>query len=74
MTAQEILLGLLLGLLMGLFFALQMLMFEPLKRWLLPILIASHKDPCVCDRASVDAVAWLWHCFKSRHGGDRVFP
>lgn len=29
-TAQEILLGLLLGLSMGLFFALQMLMFEPL--------------------------------------------
>ncbi|PMH33301.1 ABC transporter permease [Vibrio sp. 10N.286.49.C2] len=44
-TAQEILLGLLLGLSMGLFFALQMLLFQPLKRWLLPILIASQAIP-----------------------------
>lgn len=44
-TAQEILLGLLLGLSMGLFFALQMLLFKPVKRWLLPLLIASQAIP-----------------------------
>ena len=44
-TAQEIVLGLLLGLSMGLLFALQMLMFKPIKRWLLPILIASQAVP-----------------------------
>ena len=44
-TAKEILLGLLLGLSMGLFFALQMLFFKPIKRWLLPILIASQAIP-----------------------------
>jgi len=44
-TAQEILLGLLLGLSMGLFFALQMVLFKPVKRWLLPLLIASQAIP-----------------------------
>jgi len=44
-TTQEIILGLLLGLSMGLFFALQMLLFKPIKRWLLPILIASQAIP-----------------------------
>ncbi|RJX66199.1 ABC transporter permease [Vibrio sinensis] len=44
-TAKEILLGLLLGLSMGLMFALQMLLFKPIKRWLLPILIASQAVP-----------------------------
>lgn len=44
-TAKEILLGLLLGLSMGLVFALQMLLFKPIKRWLLPILIASQAVP-----------------------------
>lgn len=44
-TTQEIVLGLLLGLSMGLFFALQMLLFKPVKRWLLPILIASQAIP-----------------------------
>ncbi len=44
-TSQEILLGLLLGLSMGLFFALQMLLFQPVKRWLLPILITSQAIP-----------------------------
>ena len=44
-TAQEIVFGLLLGLTMGLCFALQMLMFKPIKRWLLPILIASQAIP-----------------------------
>lgn len=67
-TAQEILLGLALGLSMGLLFALQMLMFEPLKRWLLPILIAS-KAISICHRASVDALARLWHCIESGDGG-----
>lgn len=44
-TAQEIILGLFLGLFMGLFFALQMLLFKPIKRWLLPVLIASQAIP-----------------------------
>jgi putative hydroxymethylpyrimidine transport system permease protein len=44
-TATEIVIGLLLGLFMGLFFALQMLLFKPIKRWLLPILIASQAIP-----------------------------
>jgi len=44
-TAQEIALGLLLGLLLGLFFALQMLLFRPVKRWLLPLLIISQAVP-----------------------------
>ena len=44
-TGQEIVLGLLLGLTMGLFFALQMLLFRPVKQWLLPILIASQAIP-----------------------------
>ncbi len=55
-TAQEILLGLLLGLTMGLFFALQMLLFEPLKRWLLPILIASQAIPVF----AIAPVLMLW--------------
>ena len=45
-TAQEILLGLALGLSMGLLFALQMLMFEPLKRWLLPIYRVYERECC----------------------------
>ncbi|MGR0278395.1 ABC transporter permease [Marinomonas dokdonensis] len=44
-TGQEIIYGLILGLTMGLFFALQMLFFKPLKRWLLPILIVSQAIP-----------------------------
>lgn len=44
-TTREILLGLLLGLSMGLCFALQMLLFKPIKRWLLPILITSQAIP-----------------------------
>ncbi|MCA0937479.1 ABC transporter permease [Vibrio alginolyticus] len=55
-TAQEILLGLGLGLSMGLLFALQMLLFEPLKRWLLPILIASQAIPVF----SIAPVLMLW--------------
>ncbi len=55
-TAQEILLGLLLGLSMGLVFALQMLLFEPLKRWLLPILIASQAIPVF----AIAPVLMLW--------------
>ncbi|TVO36227.1 ABC transporter permease [Vibrio algivorus] len=56
MTAQEILLGLALGLSMGVLFALQMLMFEPLKRWLLPILIASQAIPVF----AIAPVLMLW--------------
>lgn len=44
-TTQEVLLGLLLGLSLGLFFALQMLLFKPVRRWLLPVLIASQAIP-----------------------------
>lgn len=55
-TAQEILLGLLLGLSMGLVFALQMLMFNPLKRWLLPILVASQAVPVF----AIAPVLMLW--------------
>ncbi|MFT6984882.1 MAG: putative hydroxymethylpyrimidine transport system permease protein [Psychromonas sp.] len=44
-TAEEIILGLCLGLFMGMFFALQMLLFKPVKHWLLPILIASQAIP-----------------------------
>lgn len=44
-TLQEILFGLLLGLSCGLFFALQMLLFQPVKRWLLPVLIISQAIP-----------------------------
>lgn len=55
-TAQEIILGLGLGLLMGLFFALQMLLFAPIKRWLLPILIASQAIPVF----AIAPILMLW--------------
>jgi len=55
-TGQEIILGLLLGLAMGLMFALQMLLFKPLKRWLLPILIASQAVPVF----AIAPVLMLW--------------
>jgi len=55
-TAQEILLGLLLGLSMGLLFALQMLLFAPLRRWLLPILIASQAIPVF----AIAPILMLW--------------
>ncbi|NUW70607.1 ABC transporter permease [Vibrio coralliilyticus] len=55
-TGQEIVLGLLIGLSMGLFFALQMLLFKPLKRWLLPILIASQAIPVF----AIAPVLMLW--------------
>ncbi|MDC5705755.1 ABC transporter permease [Vibrio europaeus] len=55
-TGQEIILGLLLGLSMGLIFALQMLLFKPLKRWLLPILIASQAIPVF----AIAPVLMLW--------------
>ncbi|WP_413111875.1 ABC transporter permease [Thaumasiovibrio sp. DFM-14] len=55
-TAIEIALGLLLGLSMGLIFALQMLMFEPLRRWLLPILIASQAIPVF----AIAPILMLW--------------
>ncbi len=55
-TAQEILLGLWIGLSMGLLFALQMLLFEPLKRWLLPMLIASQAIPVF----AIAPILMLW--------------
>jgi putative hydroxymethylpyrimidine transport system permease protein len=55
-TAQEIILGLLLGLTMGLLFALQMLLFKPIKRWLLPLLIASQAVPVF----AIAPVLMLW--------------
>ncbi|TKB56007.1 ABC transporter permease [Ferrimonas aestuarii] len=55
-TAQEILLGLMLGLVMGLVFALQMLLFAPLRRWLLPILIASQAIPVF----AIAPILMLW--------------
>lgn len=55
-TAQEILLGLGLGLSMGLLFALQMLLFDPLRRWLLPILIASQAIPVF----AIAPILMLW--------------
>lgn len=55
-TAQEIILGLALGLTMGLFFALQMLLFDPLRRWLLPILIASQAIPVF----AIAPILMLW--------------
>ncbi len=44
-TFKEVILGLLLGVFCGMFFALQMLLFQPVKRWLLPILIISQAIP-----------------------------
>ena len=55
-TGQEIVLGLLIGLSMGLFFALQMLLFKPLKRWLLPILSVSQAIPVF----AIAPVLMLW--------------
>lgn len=55
-TAAEVLLGLLLGLSMGLFFALQMLLFDPLRRWLLPVLIASQAIPVF----AIAPILMLW--------------
>jgi len=55
-TAQEIVFGLLLGLSMGLCFALQMLLFKPLKRWLLPILIISQAIPVF----AIAPILMLW--------------
>ncbi|EAS41485.1 putative ABC transporter permease protein [Photobacterium profundum 3TCK] len=55
-TASEVILGLLLGLSMGLFFALQMLLFNPLRRWLLPILIASQAIPVF----AIAPILMLW--------------
>lgn len=44
-TLSEIVLGLLLGLFMGITLALQMLLFNPVRRWLLPVLVASQAIP-----------------------------
>ncbi len=55
-TSTEVVLGLLLGLMMGLFFALQMLLFAPLRRWLLPILITSQAIPVF----AIAPILMLW--------------
>lgn len=55
-TAQEILIGLLLGVSIGLFFALQMLLFASVRRWLLPILIASQAIPVF----AIAPILMLW--------------
>ncbi|MDO6563765.1 ABC transporter permease [Amphritea sp. 1_MG-2023] len=55
-TAQEIMLGLLFGVSLGLLFALQMLLFKPVKRWLLPLLIASQAIPVF----AIAPVLMLW--------------
>lgn len=55
-TGSEIILGLALGLILGLFFALQMLLFAPLRRWLLPILIASQAIPVF----AIAPILMLW--------------
>ncbi|RTE66711.1 ABC transporter permease [Amphritea opalescens] len=55
-TAQEIILGLAFGLTMGLLFALQMLLFKPMKRWLLPLLIASQAIPVF----AIAPILMLW--------------
>ena len=55
-TGTEIVLGLLLGLMMGLFFALQMLLFAPLRRWLLPVLITSQAIPVF----AIAPILMLW--------------
>lgn len=55
-TGKEIVLGLAIGLIFGLFFALQMLLFKPVKRWLLPLLIASQAIPVF----AIAPVLMLW--------------
>jgi putative hydroxymethylpyrimidine transport system permease protein len=55
-TAQEIVLGLLLGLTIGLIFAIQMLLCKPIKRWVLPILIASQAIPVF----AIAPILMLW--------------
>ena len=55
-TAQEVLLGLVFGVAAGLFFALLMLLFRPVKRWLLPILIASQAIPVF----AIAPILMLW--------------
>lgn len=55
-TAQEVLLGLMLGVSLGLMFALQMLLFAPIRRWLLPILIASQAIPVF----AIAPILMLW--------------
>ena len=44
-TLSEIILGLFFGISLGLLFALQMLLFKPVRRWLLPVLVASQAIP-----------------------------
>ncbi len=55
-TAQEVLIGLVLGVSVGLCFALLMLLFKPVKQWLLPILIASQAIPVF----AIAPILMLW--------------
>ncbi len=55
-TAQEVLIGLALGVSIGLCFALLMLLFRPVKQWLLPILIASQAIPVF----AIAPILMLW--------------
>ncbi len=63
-TFSEIVLGLCLGLTMGLFFALQMLLFSPVRLWLLPILVASQAVPVFAVAPIL--VLWLGYGMGSK--------
>ncbi len=63
-TFTEITLGLLLGVSMGLGFALSMVLFQPLRLWLLPLLLASQAIP-VFALAPI-LVLWLGYGMASK--------
>ncbi len=55
-TGKEVILGLLLGFILGFLFAVQMLLFKPVKYWLLPLLIASQAIPVF----AIAPILMLW--------------
>ena len=63
-TVQEIVLGLTLGLSIGLFFALLILFFNPVRRWLLPVLIASQAIPVFAIGPAL--MLWLGYGIASK--------
>jgi len=63
-TFSEIILGLALGLSMGLLFALQMLLFAPIRLWLLPVLVASQAVPVFAIAPVL--VLWLGYGMGSK--------
>lgn len=63
-TFSEIVLGLILGLSMGMCFALLMLRFQPVRLWLLPVLLASQAIP-VFALAPI-LVLWLGYGMASK--------